>query len=101
MSIILVTGNPVDGFSAIGPFKYSEQAMQHGENLSSIGQSWWLATVEDEPTIPNPTHLLVIGGFMYGFSFALYGSAKDAEQAEEELEDIGNDGVAIVELEAP
>lgn len=38
---ILITGNPVDGFSYYGPFKTGEDAIEHGNNRH--GPDWWIA----------------------------------------------------------
>lgn len=41
---IIVVGNPVDGFSFIGPFEDGEVAANWAENYAS--SEWWLATLD-------------------------------------------------------
>jgi len=38
---IIITGNPVEGFSYVGPFTTGEDAMQHGAEWLST--DWWIA----------------------------------------------------------
>ena len=40
--MILVHGNPVDGFSFVGPFEDTEQAVEYAEN-NLRGSEWWIA----------------------------------------------------------
>lgn len=42
---IIIHGNPVDGFSYIGPFPNSEAAVDHAENERLAGD-WWIAPLE-------------------------------------------------------
>jgi hypothetical protein len=43
---VLITGNPVDGISLIGPFTDSEEAIEYAEvHINGPGE-WWLAEVE-------------------------------------------------------
>lgn len=42
---ILVTGNPVDGLSFIGPFTDDEEAMEYADQHYG-GTDWWLTTIE-------------------------------------------------------
>lgn len=42
---IIITGNPVDGLSFIGPFKSSNLAAEHG-NLDPHLEEWWIAPLQ-------------------------------------------------------
>lgn len=66
--LILVTGNPVDGFTFTGPFDSQESIGEAGEKS---GADWWIAhlqsasTVVDglpklEPGSPEPLHGSVV-----------------------------------------
>ena len=41
MKYIMITGNPVDGFSFTGPFDTHDEAVNYGENFHS--GDWWIA----------------------------------------------------------
>lgn len=41
---VIITGNPVDGFSFIGPFPDEDAAREYGENL--IPDDWWVSELE-------------------------------------------------------
>ena len=42
--IIVITGNPADGFSYYGPFDNIEQAAHWAEDLVQV--DWWVVLVE-------------------------------------------------------
>src|SRR5262245_19657920 len=44
---IVVTGNPVNGFTFTGPFDDSDAAAEWAESLS--GEDWWVAEIEPPP----------------------------------------------------
>lgn len=41
---ILISGNPVDGFSYYGPFLSSESAINFGDRI--FDGDWWIVAVE-------------------------------------------------------
>jgi hypothetical protein len=43
---IIVTGNPVDGFTFYGSFPDREQAAEHAA-INLDGEDWWIAPIED------------------------------------------------------
>ena len=44
--VIIITGNPVDGFTFIGPFNDSEEADAYAvEKLR--GEEWWIADMSE------------------------------------------------------
>lgn len=43
---IIVCGNPVDGFSFIGPFESNTEAAEHGNNDPHLEGEWWIAPLE-------------------------------------------------------
>lgn len=47
---IIITGNPVNGFRYIGPFKTADHAIDAAERfLSGVEADWWIAPLEGEP----------------------------------------------------
>ena len=43
---IVVTGNPVDGFNYIGPFKTADDAIEWADAKSDLEGDWWIAALE-------------------------------------------------------
>lgn len=43
---IIVTGNPIDGFSFIGPFPHVQAAAEHGNSDGDLDAEWWVAPLE-------------------------------------------------------
>ncbi|QWY83553.1 hypothetical protein [Rhizobium phage RHph_X2_28B] len=50
---IIISGNPVDGFTFIGPFDSADEATQYTESNSKDLYDWWLAPLT-EPTEETP-----------------------------------------------
>jgi len=47
--LILIFGNPVDGFTYVGPFKDSEELTDYAQSSRNIsGTTWWAATLEPQ-----------------------------------------------------
>ena len=42
----ILTGNPVDGFSAIGPFEFHEDAVRNYDETGD-GGDWWIIKLSD------------------------------------------------------
>jgi hypothetical protein len=42
MNFIVITGNPVNGFQAVGPFETRQEALECGEGLK---EDWWIMEV--------------------------------------------------------
>lgn len=48
---VILTGNPVDGFSIIGPFNTRDEAFESGENdLTLRDADWWVAHLQTPHT---------------------------------------------------
>lgn len=46
--IIVIIGNPIDGFEYYGPFDTHQQAADWGEDL--VSGDWWVTIVESPAT---------------------------------------------------
>lgn len=42
---IIITGNPVEGFTYIGPFESAVDAAEHGNTDPEL-EEWWIAPLE-------------------------------------------------------
>ena len=43
---IIVTGNPVDGFTFIGPYSDANEAANAASNDHHINGDWWISKIE-------------------------------------------------------
>jgi hypothetical protein len=46
-ALIVVSGNPVDGFTFHGPFHLREDAIAWAEDAVTTGYSWWIANLNE------------------------------------------------------
>lgn len=54
--MLIITGNPVDGFRFIGPFEDHDAALAYAElEGASIEADWWIAPIE-APNYEKPHH---------------------------------------------
>lgn len=42
---ILITGNPIDGLTFVGPFDTRDEAIEFGQ-VNAEGGDWWIANLE-------------------------------------------------------
>jgi len=63
MSVILITGNPVDGFKYIGPFDTPDSAISYEEHILDEGGDWWITPLVTPESESKPhTHVHRITG---------------------------------------
>lgn len=49
---IIITGNPLDGFSYIGPYSNADEASTAAD-LAGLVDSWWLAILDNPWELDN------------------------------------------------
>lgn len=43
---VVIIGNPIDGFSIIGPFDHAPEAIDWAERRAVTADSWWVAPLD-------------------------------------------------------